>query len=256
MLNNQEIISDFTFVASYVNSSRQLGKCLNIIVNYRYPSVNSYIDYIEMREMALWYAAEPTEELPWDSTWERINELFIYNVSNTFNISGISSQIQVMDHTSNPVLVEPGNHGTIMTLGDITPQTEPWVNNFLYDCTLYEDLNDYDQKTFNEISQTAITSNNNNNNDNDNDDTWKVVAISMIVITSFLIAYNIHLYLFIQHNKNTHTDTNLNINQSKEGKSYKKYNGNVDETLVRGFISSETPTHTSVDATISNSYRL
>ena len=251
MLNNQEIISDFTFVASYVNSSRQLGKCLNIIVNYRYPSVDSYIDYIEMREMALWYAAEPTEELPWDSTWEKINESFIRNASNTFNISGITSQIQVMDHTSNPILVEPGNHGTIMTVGNMTPQQEPWINNFLFDCTIYENLNDYNEKTFNEMSQTAATSNNNNNNDDDDDDTWRAVAISFIVITSLLIAYNIHLYLLIQpnQNQNTDADTNLNMIENVESKYNKNYDGHIDQNLIRGMITSSS---TRVDITNHN----
>ena len=46
------------------------------------------------------------------------------------------SQIQVMSSVTDAVN-EPGNHGSTLTRGESKPITEPWVNNFVYDCTKF-----------------------------------------------------------------------------------------------------------------------
>ena len=135
----QDTRQDFHFVASYINSTRQYGKCINIIVKYRYPrgvySDQSYIDYRDVRTLALHYA-QPTEELPVETQWELVNMAFVQETFSKWNITGISSQIQVMSsQVAN--LNEPGNHGSTVTHGDIQPLGEPWINNFLYDCTRF-----------------------------------------------------------------------------------------------------------------------
>ena len=131
---------DFHFVASYVNTTRQWGKCINIIVKYRYPrgvySDQSYIDYRQIRELALYYA-EPTEKLPVETQWELVNMAFVKETFGRWNITGISSQIQVMSEWTAEIN-EPGNHGSTVTHGDMQPMEEPWVNNFLFDCTKYD----------------------------------------------------------------------------------------------------------------------
>ena len=133
---------DFAFVISHFNSTRQWGKCLNIVIKYRYvlgTDANStgggYLDYREMREMAL-KVAQPTEQLPMEVQWEAINTVLVEQIMQRYSsqIVAVSSLIQVMAEM-NTYIDEPGNHGSIVTRGDISPTNEPWINNFRYDCT-------------------------------------------------------------------------------------------------------------------------
>ena len=134
-------LQDFTFVVSHFNSSRQWGKCLNIVIKYRYVPVpvgklnSTYLDYREMREMAI-KLAQPTPELPINVQWELINQNLVEQIMTRYStrLTAVSSLIQVKNEL-NIHIQEPGNHGSIITRGDITPTNEPWINNFQYDCT-------------------------------------------------------------------------------------------------------------------------
>ena len=134
---HENVRQDFTFVASYVNSTRQYGKCLNFIVKYRYlPSAEPvFFDYRALRDTALYYS-EPTADLPMMTYWENINVAFVANLTARYSsqIQGMSSEIQVMNSIT-PAIQEAGNHGSIYSTGNIEPSTQPWTNNFLYDCT-------------------------------------------------------------------------------------------------------------------------
>jgi len=135
--------SDFSLTVGYYNTSRQYGKCINIIVNYRYISTNIALDYKPIRQRALYYA-EPTQELPIDAQWEYINLAFVNEIMSTYkeSIVAMTSQFQVMSQNSS-VIDEPGNHGSTITQGDIIPLREPMVNNFLYDCTKFHGFKEY-----------------------------------------------------------------------------------------------------------------
>jgi hypothetical protein len=133
---------EFTFVVSHFNSTRQWGKCLNIIIKYRYlpnASANStgggYLDYREMRNLAT-KLAQPTRAFPQNVQWEAINIELVNQIMNKYEsqIIAVSSQIQVLSEL-NSHIDEPGNHGSIVTDGSIVPLNEPWINAFRYDCT-------------------------------------------------------------------------------------------------------------------------
>jgi len=46
--------------------------------------------------------------------WEIVNQAFVADVMSSYNITGMSSVIQVKSQYNNPVL-EPGNHGSVVT---------------------------------------------------------------------------------------------------------------------------------------------
>lgn len=134
------LAQDFAFAATYINSTRQYGKCLHMIVKYRYPQAaiqdQSFPDYRDIYARALWYA-QPSEELPMETKWELVNNYFVREIMASYNLAGLSSQIQVMDSQDNPSIFEPGNHGSTVTAGDLgqPPTAEGWVNTFQFDCT-------------------------------------------------------------------------------------------------------------------------
>ena len=164
------IYQDFTFVVSHFNSSRQYGKCLNMIVKYRYQqnqthlpedykTTGYFLDYREVREMVMKYAQPMPYPSPlgMPSQWELVNQVFAQDVLKTYekSIVAISSQIMVLSQSDRGEVHEPGTHGSIVTI-DKTPYTlqkeenksgyisnfiplnEPWLNAFQYDCTLQE----------------------------------------------------------------------------------------------------------------------
>ena len=134
---------DFVFEVRHYMSSRQSGKCLNIIVKYRYiPGAgnSTYIDYLaRLRPIVLRYA-EPTAALPEITYWELVNKAMVQEMMGTYaDITGISSQFQVMNDLGSKQ-VEPSNHGSIVTMGDPTlaAVAEPLTNAFpasMDDCT-------------------------------------------------------------------------------------------------------------------------
>jgi hypothetical protein len=137
--SNDPMIEDFAFVASYINSTRQYGKCLNFIVKYRYIK-SQYFDYRSIHDTAIYYS-QPTADIPMIAYWELVNKAFLKNITsnNRYKFQGISSEIQVMNSIT-PSIHEPGNHGSIITMGNMQPSigSAPWVNNFEYDCTKYK----------------------------------------------------------------------------------------------------------------------
>ncbi len=48
-------------------------------------------------------------------------------------MAALSSQIMV--RSAGLPFPEPGNHGSTVTVGDVTPMDQPWVGAFEYDCT-------------------------------------------------------------------------------------------------------------------------
>ena len=62
-----------------------------------------------------------------------MNIAFVNETMRDYNITAMSSQFQVMSSMT-PTIDEPGNHGSTVTVGDLAPVDEPWVNNFQYDC--------------------------------------------------------------------------------------------------------------------------
>lgn len=100
---NATALQDFTFVVSHFNSTRQYGKCLNIIVKYRYvpgalPNATGggYLDYRDMRDTAMQFA-QPTADLPMAVQWEEITMRFNEEVLEKYenSIVALSTQIQV-----------------------------------------------------------------------------------------------------------------------------------------------------------------
>ena len=116
-----------------------------MIVKYRYvpgTRANStgggYLDYREVRRLVLKFA-QPSAELPMGVQWELINEELVKEIYSKYGgqITAVSSQIQVLSEI-NPQISEPGNHGSIVTIGhdaSFVPLGEPWINAFRYDCT-------------------------------------------------------------------------------------------------------------------------
>ncbi len=128
---------EFSFAVSHFNSSRQWGKCLNIIVKYRYMPADKAMsfDYRPIQQLTV-KLAQPTASLPMNSEWEDINMELVSQVFTRFNVTAVSSQIQVMQEINNKIW-EPGNHGSLITMGDIPAIPEPLANAFSYDCTKY-----------------------------------------------------------------------------------------------------------------------
>ena len=134
---------DFIFEVRHYLSSRQSGKCLNVIVKYRYiPGAGNatYINYLtRLRPLVLHYA-EPTAALPEMTYWELVNKAMVSDMMNAYaDITGISAQFQVMNDLGSKQ-VEPSNHGSVVTMGDPTlpPVNEPLTNAFpaaMSDCT-------------------------------------------------------------------------------------------------------------------------
>ena len=165
---DQIVYQDFTFVVSHFNSSRQYGKCLNMIVKYRYQQNQTslpkdlevqgyFLDYREVRDMALKYAQPLPSPSPLSmpAQWELVNQVFAEDVMKTYEnrIVAISSQIQVLSQSDRSEIHEPGTHGSIVTIdktpyalgrednsyrytSTFLPLNEPWLNSFQYDCTL------------------------------------------------------------------------------------------------------------------------
>ena len=120
---------DFVFKVANYWTARQMGKLINFIVKFRYPhdaNMTDYIEYTQMRECVLYYA-EPTPELPMPVYWELVNNAIVKNLTSRFRVLGMSSQIQVQGESVR--MYEPGDHGSIVTVGDIEPLNVPALFN-------------------------------------------------------------------------------------------------------------------------------
>eukprot|EP00656_Telonema_subtile_P031752 TRINITY_DN34752_c0_g1_i1.p1 TRINITY_DN34752_c0_g1~~TRINITY_DN34752_c0_g1_i1.p1 ORF type:complete len:130 (+),score=14.84 TRINITY_DN34752_c0_g1_i1:204-593(+) len=93
---------DFSFVVSHFNSTRQWGKCLNIILKYRYPrgiKTENYLDYRVVRDLVI-ASAQPSVTIPMKAQWELVNLALVNQLMSEFNISALSSQIQVLSEAT------------------------------------------------------------------------------------------------------------------------------------------------------------
>jgi hypothetical protein len=86
-----QLAQEFSFALTYVNSTRQWGKCLHQVVRYRYPSAATF-DYRPVFEQAKVYL-EPSEDLPVNSQWELVNTAFVTWFMGAYNITSVSSQV-------------------------------------------------------------------------------------------------------------------------------------------------------------------
>ena len=183
------MVSDFNFAITAYNSSRQYGKCLNVIVSYRYPDLTHTIDYRQMRNIALQYL-EPTKEIPTNSQWEAVNTAYVKDMMKNFNITGISSQFQVQS-LNNTFIDETGNHGSIITAGDAPALSQPLANSFSYDCTKYSSYEEYQQQVILSAISPALT----NASTDCAVDQKSTSTIIMIVILSAFFILNIYMVL-------------------------------------------------------------
>ena len=63
---------------------------------------------------------EPSDDLPTEVFWEVIAEKMGKDLMSEFPFEGLSIQLNVKDN-QNPDSYEPGNHGPIYTIGNISP---------------------------------------------------------------------------------------------------------------------------------------
>lgn len=127
-------LQEFSFAVSHFNTTRQYGKCINVIVKYRYPTSNEPVsfDYRDVHQLVLAYAM-PSTDFPMVTRWEDVNLAMTRDILGRFNITSISSQFQVMS-MKNQYIDEPGNHGSTITIGEIPALAEPLANAFSYNC--------------------------------------------------------------------------------------------------------------------------
>ena len=120
---------DFVFKVANYWTSRQMGKLMNFIVKFRYPpgaNATDWIEYNAMRDTVLYYA-EPTSDIPMRAYWEQVNNAIVANLTSRFAVLGMSSQIQVQGESVR--MYEPGDHGSIVTVGRIEPLNIPAIFN-------------------------------------------------------------------------------------------------------------------------------
>lgn len=55
-----------------------------------------------------------------------------------FRLAYTKIENQVMADPNNIVVTEPSNHGSIITMGEISEPNVDWVNGFRYDCTRFK----------------------------------------------------------------------------------------------------------------------
>lgn len=112
----------FQFMVPKHHTVRQSGQVLNIYIRYAYKKdlpITEYPDYRLLRSKALNYM-ESSTELPEDVFWEIIAQQIGKDLMRNFPLAGISVQLEVLDN-QNPDAYEPGDHGPIYTIGDISP---------------------------------------------------------------------------------------------------------------------------------------
>ncbi len=81
-----------------------------------------YPDYRVLRSSVISYL-EPSEKLPVNTFWEIIAANIGDELMSKYPFSGISVQMLVYPN-ENGTISEPGFHGPIYTVGDVTPLTD------------------------------------------------------------------------------------------------------------------------------------
>jgi hypothetical protein len=112
----------FQFIIPKYHTMRQSGQTVTIYVRYAYRKdlpTNQYPDYRVLRAKILKYM-EPSEEFPGELFWEILATHMGKELMKDFPLDGLSIQLTVLDN-QNPNSYEPGDHGPIVTLGNIAP---------------------------------------------------------------------------------------------------------------------------------------
>lgn len=112
----------FQFTIPKYHTTRQSGQTVNIYVRYAYKKdlpTSKYPDYRILRTKILKYM-EPSDEFPADIFWEILATHMGKELMKDFPLEGVSIQLIVLDNP-NPDSYEPGDHGPIFTIGNITP---------------------------------------------------------------------------------------------------------------------------------------
>ncbi|BDD11242.1 hypothetical protein FUAX_36740 [Fulvitalea axinellae] len=119
---------EFMFQVLNRKTQRQGGQKVNLFVKYKYDSHNEklYPDYRKVRTTCIKYI-QPSEKLPKDEQWEIITRKMAREVMDKYPVKAISIQWQTFpnEKPEGDALYEPGFHGSIYTIGDITPLAIP-----------------------------------------------------------------------------------------------------------------------------------
>ena len=110
----------FQFEVANYHTERQSGQTLNLYIRFAYKEgldPSKYVDYRTMRDQAMKYL-EPNEKFPTNVYWEIIATDMARQLLKNYPLEAISVQMEVLD---NPAGNEPGNHGPVVTIGDIAP---------------------------------------------------------------------------------------------------------------------------------------
>ena len=129
-----DVSVDFAFQVLNISTPRQLNKTLNVFVKFRYTedtgrcpfsaTDNTCPQYqLFMRDYILNTTLYPTEELPIEAEWERVNLKICRGLWGIYpNIGALSTSLQVNGDgrpasQRGPMPYEPGAHGTTCTIG-------------------------------------------------------------------------------------------------------------------------------------------
>lgn len=115
----------FQFQINGYHTQRQSGQTLEIYVRYALKDsieYSAFPDYLDLRKIVLTYL-EPTKELPVNTYWEIIAAKIGDDLAAHFPLSGVSVQILVHGNETGEIY-EPGFHGPIYTIGDVTPLSQ------------------------------------------------------------------------------------------------------------------------------------
>jgi hypothetical protein len=112
----------FQFAINHYHTARQSGQVVDVYVKYAYKKnlpTSEYFDYRVLRTKILKYM-EPTEAFPANIFWEILATEMGKEAMRDFPLDGVSIQLHVLDNPD-PGSFEPGDHGPIVTIGDIAP---------------------------------------------------------------------------------------------------------------------------------------
>ena len=128
ILKRTKITNDFMFQIMNYETERQNGRTLNILVKYRYAIDPEKFyshdqvcvpNYIPIRQLILNDILD-YDKYSKDIFWEVLGYSIAKEVYLTYKLIGTSIQIQV-EPSFNISPVEPGVHGCITTIGDMSP---------------------------------------------------------------------------------------------------------------------------------------
>jgi hypothetical protein len=113
--------TNFQFQIQQYATHRQGGQMLNVYIRYGLKSgldKTQYPDYRDLRKVVMTYL-EPSSDLPENTFWEIIAQKIGNQLYHQFPVAGVSVQLLVFPNESGQIY-EPGFHGPIYTIGNIT----------------------------------------------------------------------------------------------------------------------------------------